>query len=118
MFAVPRHDLDWNLSDNMIDLNLLPSVTHTIVKSNWLYGSVLNKSSIGVKKTHSSSGCAIIISIRSPGLIYFTIIFAMLTSRLAPRLGARAAFYSALVHEHFNFPKNVGSLDKNDPTVG
>eukprot|EP00916_Digyalum_oweni_P006773 GHVL01011602.1.p1 GENE.GHVL01011602.1~~GHVL01011602.1.p1 ORF type:complete len:163 (-),score=37.00 GHVL01011602.1:407-895(-) len=27
-------------------------------------------------------------------------------------------WYSEMVHEHFNKPKNVGSLSKNDPNVG
>eukprot|EP01055_Gregarina_sp_Pseudo9_P003055 Gregarina_sp_Pseudo_9__3054@NODE_3253_length_703_cov_76_296687_g2968_i0_p1_GENE_NODE_3253_length_703_cov_76_296687_g2968_i0NODE_3253_length_703_cov_76_296687_g2968_i0_p1_ORF_typecomplete_len158_score17_82NifU_N/PF01592_16/2_1e43TSCPD/PF12637_7/0_048_NODE_3253_length_703_cov_76_296687_g2968_i065538 len=36
-----------------------------------------------------------------------------LASRAIPR-----RFYSPLVHEHFTAPRNVGVMDKNDPSVG
>lgn len=44
-------------------------------------------------------------------------------SRLSTAAVARPAlsrfrFYSASVHDHFSNPRNVGSMDANDPSVG
>jgi iron-sulfur cluster assembly enzyme ISCU, mitochondrial len=40
-----------------------------------------------------------------------------LTSPLASQIGGRRGYHETIV-EHYENPRNVGSLDKNDPSVG